>query len=352
MSMKKSNAGRITRADQAWGPAHREYEERTGVRLSTSPPVPQAGTRPEVIPATQSLVLPLKFITAALLTSGKDDIRYYLNGVYLHAVDGEIRICGTDGHRMIVSRFTPDKDQQLPQWCEAGLILPRTELAQALPILDKNARLHQCDSSDPSVIIDHKPGAETVTLRSINGFASFAMKPVEGKFPDYARILAGNGANLARGEGEAMTAAGINVRYIKGAADVASRLGATAIHSFSSSSESASLYTFEGAPDTVLIIMCMRTGPAVPDGVIKLLGPDAIAASISALKAHATRTAKALTLAKNDKERSDLERRKSGFEERIAHLLEQCGRGPKQLTHQRGATKAQLEHRATVVQAA
>lgn len=346
--MTKSNAGRITRADQAWGPAHREYEERTGVRLSTSLTLPQSPTPPEVIPATQSLKVPLKFAAAALLTAGKDDIRYYLNGVYIHAVGNELRVCGTDGHRMIVSRYELPKEESLPQWAEAGIILPRNDLAQALTILSKNFAEFPCDANEPRFTIEHKPGAETVTLRAGNGFAAFTMKPVEGKFPDYVRVLGGAGTVLARGEGEALTTAAINVRYVKGAADVASRLGATAIHAFNGVADAAAVYTFDGAPDTVLIIMSMRSGPAVSDGVIKILGPDAIAASISALKAHATRTAKALTLAKNEKERNDLEARREGFESRINHLLEQVGRGPKQLTHQRGATKAQLEHRATV----
>src|ERR1039457_2059725 len=116
MTRKRSNTGRITRADQASGPAHRENDERNGARLGTQLATVQAPQSPppaEVIPATQSLTVPLKFITSALLTAAKDDIRYYLNGVFLQSVGGEIRIVGTDGHRLIASRFVPPKEERI-----------------------------------------------------------------------------------------------------------------------------------------------------------------------------------------------------------------------------------------------
>ena len=360
----KSNKGRITRADQAWGPAHLEnlergrivdigeayeqalteylarsehgegYDETMEHRTQVATVVaPQSPTLAEVIPATQSLAVPLKFINAALLTSGKDDIRYYLNGVYLHAVDGEIRICATDGHRLIVSRFMPEKDARIPQWAEDGLILPRGDLQQALPLLGKNAHMH----TEPCVTIAQAPGSPAVSLRSTNGFATFALTPVEGKFPDYARVLASVGEVLARGEGEAMESAGINSLYLRGATDIAARLGAKAIHSFVGSKDQAAIFTFDGAPDTVLIIMAMRTGPSVSDGVVKLLGSGSINSSIGALRAHVTRTQNALADASTDREREELEARKTGLETRIAHLLQLTTEGPKRLEQREAA---------------
>src|ERR1017187_1376171 len=100
MTKERSNAARIPRADQAWGPAHRENDERNSVEPGTTLTTVEASRSPtpaEVIPATQSLTVPLKFIPPALLTAAKGDIRYYLNGVFLQSVGGEIRIVGTDG---------------------------------------------------------------------------------------------------------------------------------------------------------------------------------------------------------------------------------------------------------------
>ena len=337
MTKKRNNAGRITRADQAWGPAHREYDERNsgepGTQLATAdaPQSPQSGA---VIPATQSLTVPLKFITSALLTTAKDDIRYYLNGVFLQSVDGEIRIVGTDGHRLIASRFVPPKEERIPAWAEAGIILPRNDLAQALPILAKNGIMSQYDHSEPSVVIEYAPSLEApaVTLRSVNGFASFRLIPVDGKFPDYARVLEQSGAVLAGSEGEVMEAAAIDTRFIKGAAEVAAKLGAKAIHSFVGKTDQVSVFTFDGAPDTVLIIMPMRTGQAVSDGVVKLLGASSINASVAALRAHVTRTTKLLESSKDKHEIEQAESKLEALNERINHLLAVAGNAPKQLT--------------------
>jgi hypothetical protein len=374
--MSKRINHRITRADQAWGPAHREQLERGRVHdveqawteaLAIHDPVtgttctpysdparvPNDAIEPlqeaPLAPRVQSLTLPLSFVTAALLISSKDDIRYYLNGIFVHEVGGEIRVCATDGHRLIVSRFVPAKGQRIPKWAKDGIILPRNELAQAMPIFQKNASVHEMarhmhpakSLENESVTIELAPGSDIAALRTANGFASFRMKLVEGKFPDYARVLAGHGANLARGEGDAMRTSTISAAYIKSAADVASKLGARAINSFLGQEQSAALFTFDGAPDTVLIIMSMRgDAEQVSDGVIRLLGPEAMAASISALKAHSTRTVKLLGLAKSDKERESLEARKQGFEERIQHLRDVIAgktSGVKQLEHKREA---------------
>lgn len=361
MKTKISNKGRITRVDQAWTSAHREEIERsriTDIDLAHEDALrdqPRTNVVPFIHPGTMErdcepqeikasaeptlpgVAIPLKFISSALLAAASKDIRYYLNGVYVHGVDGEFRICGCDGHRLVVSRFPLPTDQELPEWAEAGIIIPREELAQAMPILSKNAVRYSHDCSEPSVLIDFAIGNPTVTLRAVNGFASFALRPVDGEFPDYAKVLAGNAVTLARGDSEAMQASAINTDYLKGAADIAGKLGAKAVHAFVGSRDgSATYFTFDGAPDTVLIVMPMRTGEAVSDGVVKLIGRSGIEASLAAFRAHVTRTAKALTLTRGSKERSELEDRKAGLESKIAHLLAITTGGLKQLSQKAG----------------
>lgn len=349
---KATNKGRITRKDQAWDAAQREYIERQvdaagSTKLTVvRDPVPTRETLvvretdPQPIPASlvaapsETLTVPLRFVYAALLAAAKDDIRYYLNGVYVHAVDGEIRVCGTDGHRMAVSRFKPE--EAIPAWAEAGFILPREGLAQALPVLSKHGSVSGHDA-DAALIIQHQPGTEAIVVKSFIEFAAFRLKPVDGKFPDYSKVLASAGQSLVN-EREAMGATSINAAYLKGAAEISARLGAKAINSFMGDGQAAAVFTFVGAPDTLLIIMPMRTaGEVVPEGVVKLFGPAGVAASISALKAHVTRTVKALTSAKGE-DRKQLEARKTGFEERIAYLQQACADAP--------AVAKQIEHKA------
>lgn len=365
MKGKRNNAGRITRSDQAWAAAHREYFDRTRIvdpveawdhahaeyeiraDHDSSPVAPgmavailDAPQAPTIAPTPsphQSLAIPLKFFSAALLAAAKDDIRGYLNGVYVHGVDGELRICATDGHRLVVSRYAPKV--ALPAWCELGIIIPARDLAQVLPIIGKHGdgQLH----SEPPVLIEYGVGAPAMVLRSANMFANFLVAPVEGRFPDYMKVLAAHGASLVRGEGEAMTAAAINVKYLRGAADIGMKLGAKAVHAFvPPNEEAAAVFTFEGAPDTVLIVMAVRTdSPTVSDGVVRMLGSHGVAGSVAALRAHVTRAVNALGNTKDEDERAKIAARKAELEGRIAHLLQLTGSDSnvKQLADRRAA---------------
>lgn len=343
-----SNAGRITRLDQAWAAAYREYYTRS--RIADIDVAHEAALKDErffsdsgtaiarvdepLRPSSghQSLAVPAKYLSTALLTAAKGDIRYYLCGVYLHAVDGELRICGTDGHRLIVSRFIP---KVLPTWAEDGVIIPGPELAQLLPLIVKNGA-HQ-DGEDAMVLVDYAKGAEAMLLRSENGFANFRVKPVDGKFPDYAKVLAAQGMSFIRDDG-VMNAAAVNPKYLKDAAIIGQRLGAIGVHAFTPSVESgaAAIFTFSGASDTVLIVMPMRSDAPVSEGVVKIFGSNGIAGSVAALRAHVTRTVKLLGSA-NAKDREDLEAKKSSLEDRIAALLRSAGEGPKRIEHRAAA---------------
>ena len=144
------------------------------------------------------------------------------------------------------------------------------------------------------------------------------------------------GATLARGDDQnVMQATAINTEYLKGAADMATKLGSGSIHAFIGSEDNrATFFTFTGAPDTCLVIMPMRAGEAVSDGVVKILGRSGVDASIAAFRAHLTRTTKLLASATSEKERAELEDRRAGIEAKIAHLINVTTSGPKQLTRQ------------------
>lgn len=296
--------------------------KKTGTAIATTETAPPV----QVVPAIQSLSVPIKFLQAALITSAKKDVRYYLNGVYVHAVDGEIRIAGTDGHRMIVSRFVPQ--EPIPEWAAAGFILGRDELAQALPVLAKNSAPYE---EEPVAMIEHRPGEDSVTLRAFNGFASFVMRPIDGRFPEYGRVLNETGEQLARVDNDATDAAAIDTAYMKGAADVALRIGAKAIHSFVGRADKSVLFTFQGAPDTVLIVMPMRSGPAISEGAVKLLGTGSVSASVAALRAHLTRTTRLLDSATSKDEIEYAENKIAALTARINALV---GGADKQIEHQ------------------
>lgn len=352
---RTSNKGRITNPAQAWAVAHREYFERLSADrvvdvddahalaldedferfpVDEGGPVVVATQAPGVdfIAALQSIDVPLALLNAAMLAAAKDDIRYYLNGVYIHAVDSELRIVSTDGHRMIVSRYVPEIGVRIPEWAVDGIILPGDKLREVLPVMAKNAMLSPHDTQVARLTIDHQPGAQHVTLKSVNEFASFRVVPVDGKFPDYQRVIGESGQAFVREAGEVMQANGINAAYLKDAGIIAAKLGSKAIHSFSGG-EKATVFTFEGAPDTILIVMPIRTGEAVTEGVMKIVGADGMAGSIRALKAHVTRTLPLLE-SKSEREREAAQAKLDTWNARIAQLVAATASGPKRLAHQ------------------
>lgn len=69
--------------------------------------------------ATITLNLSISTIPVLLLTAAKNDIRRYLNGVYIHARAGKVFLISTDGHRATVYDATRDVEGDIPtagQW--------------------------------------------------------------------------------------------------------------------------------------------------------------------------------------------------------------------------------------------
>ena len=99
-----------------------------------------------------------------------EETRYYLNGVYLHAVDGRLVAVATDGHRLM-RNVGPAGD------LDYGVILPR-KLVGLLP-----------------------KGAVTVELsqnkvRVTSGSTVITSKLIDGTFPDYVRVIPTSNANV------------------------------------------------------------------------------------------------------------------------------------------------------------
>ena len=115
----------------------------------------------------------------------QQDIRYYLNGLLLITEDKEIKVVATDGHRLSYA-VTGLKDKQE----KSEVILPRKailELARQL-----------LEGDEPLDIAIH---ANQVRFRF--GDVELTTKVIDGKFPDYQRVIPTNyekGISLDRDE--------------------------------------------------------------------------------------------------------------------------------------------------------
>lgn len=109
--------------------------------------------------------VPTKHLKAALLAAGKNDLRYYLNGVLVESSPGEVRCVATDGFMVAVLRHATT-DETL-----AEVIVPRDVVEAVVKAKRPLTNFEQLD--------------EKYWLA--NGTHRF--EPVEGKFPPYRRIM-------------------------------------------------------------------------------------------------------------------------------------------------------------------
>lgn len=109
----------------------------------------------------------------------QQDIRYYLNGLLLIAEDTELRMVATDGHRLAYAANT--LDAPVNQRCET--ILPRKT------VLELSRQL--ADSDDPLEVI--LAGNQAVFRF---GAIELVTKLIDGKFPDYQRVIPQNHPGL------------------------------------------------------------------------------------------------------------------------------------------------------------
>jgi len=102
----------------------------------------------------------------------QQDVRYYLNGLLLEAVPGRIRAVATDGHRLAISevKYKGRLD------AEMQVIIPRKA------VLELNRLLSH---SDNEVILESSNSHIQIHL----GNTSFTSKLIDGRYPDYNRVL-------------------------------------------------------------------------------------------------------------------------------------------------------------------
>jgi DNA polymerase-3 subunit beta len=101
----------------------------------------------------------------------QQDIRYYLNGMLLVVDKGSLQAVATDGHRLSYASITVDGD-----YARQEVILPRKTVLELGKLLE---------DSDAEVKIDLL--ANQVRFRF--GNIELVSKVVDGKFPDYNRVI-------------------------------------------------------------------------------------------------------------------------------------------------------------------
>jgi DNA polymerase-3 subunit beta len=128
--------------------------------------------------AEASVTLPQAALRALLeqtqFCMAQQDVRYYLNGVLIEVGEGRIRAVATDGHRMAMA------DHELGSAARGNkqVIIPRKGVHELVRILE-----------DTEAPVDLEIGANHIRVRTPD--ITFLSKLVDGRYPDYEKVIPG-----------------------------------------------------------------------------------------------------------------------------------------------------------------
>lgn len=149
--------------------------------LSTLP----ANEYPTIGYAAEEIAFPVEcavlqqLIASTQFAMAHQDVRYYLNGLLLELAHDSIKAVATDGHRLALNECPLALDLKEPR----QLIVPRKGVMEIQRLASH--------SSAPLTL-----GVSANVLRVSSENQSLTVKLVDGKFPDYERVLPKGGTKL------------------------------------------------------------------------------------------------------------------------------------------------------------
>ena len=161
--------------------ADRRLQVRSGksrFNLQTLPPedFPRlASPEGERVRFTLPQQLLKSLVSSVQYAMAQQDIRYYLNGLLMLIEGGELRVVATDGHRLAYASRKVEAEGLSKQ----EVILPRKTILELARLL--------ADSDDP-VEIELSGNQAKFSFGSV----VLVSKLVDGKFPDYTRVIPTN----------------------------------------------------------------------------------------------------------------------------------------------------------------
>jgi DNA polymerase-3 subunit beta len=123
-----------------------------------------------------------KLIEKTQFAMGQQDVRYYLNGMLLEIAGSELRAVATDGHRLALSQT------RLTEGSETAhqVVVPRKGILELQRLLS--------DEGDLELAV----GANHV--RATVGALRITSKLIDGRFPDYNRVIPSNPSKIMKAD--------------------------------------------------------------------------------------------------------------------------------------------------------
>lgn len=132
----------------------------------------------EEMPGQQEFVISQKelrnLIERTQFAMAQQDVRYYLNGMLWELGDGQFRAVATDGHRLALSSVTSETPGNMQ------VIVPRKAILELSRILTND--------NDQAIVVLSANQLRVKTTDYI-----FTSKLIDGRFPDYDKVIPQNG---------------------------------------------------------------------------------------------------------------------------------------------------------------
>jgi DNA polymerase-3 subunit beta len=131
----------------------------------------------------------LRLLEKTHFAMAQQDVRYYLNGLLLETGDGLVRAVATDGHRLAMCEVAmPDAGDRAQQ-----VIIPRKGVLELQRLLGGGEELELAIGSNH--------------IRAVIGDIQFTSKLIDGRFPDYERVIPAKAGNKLHAERESLRVA-------------------------------------------------------------------------------------------------------------------------------------------------
>jgi DNA polymerase-3 subunit beta len=116
-----------------------------------------------------------RLIDKAKFAISTEETRYYLNGIFLHSVENELRSVATDGHRLAcIKSDLPAGAEDIP-----SIIIPRKTVGEIRKLIEDSSGTLDIKVSDTKIQFNFND----IQLTS---------KLIDGTFPDYERVIPKN----------------------------------------------------------------------------------------------------------------------------------------------------------------
>jgi DNA polymerase-3 subunit beta len=157
---------------------------RSRFTLTTLPAseFPAVDEQPDTFSITMAQSKLRDLLDSTSFAMAQQDVRYYLNGMLFEVARDFLRVVATDGHRLAMETFNTTNPISEPQ----QFILPRKGIVEM-------ARLLTDDSGEISLTFGQN------NIRASVPFFTFTSKLVDGRFPDYNRVLPKGGNKVLLG---------------------------------------------------------------------------------------------------------------------------------------------------------